>query len=89
MRDLGVQSSKEARDIILKKLKAGYGSKVKVNFSKIKLETDLARGRKLWMVEGDIKVRKWLFMKKSWHFTYFVDAEDGRVLIMRGKRAKP
>ncbi|MCD6325598.1 hypothetical protein J7L97_04835 [Candidatus Bathyarchaeota archaeon] len=53
---------------------------------KTNLETDLADGRKLWVVEGEIKVRRWLFLKKSWHFTYFVNAEDGRILIMRGKR---
>ena len=86
MYNLKVQSSKEAQDIIMKKLKAGYGRRVEVNFLKTMLETDLADGRKLWVVEGEIKVRRWLFLKKSWHFTYFVNAEDGRILIMRGKR---
>ena len=81
-----VQSPEEAQDIIMKKLKAGYGHKAEVNFLKTNLETDLANGRKLWVVEGEIKVRRWFFLKRSWHFTYFVNAEDGRVLIMRGKK---
>ena len=81
-----IQSSKEAQAIIVKKLKAGYGRGIKVRFLKTELETDLANGRKFWVVEGDVKVRRWFFLKKSWHFTYFVDAEDGRILIMRVKK---
>ncbi|HIE18269.1 TPA: hypothetical protein EYP75_00940 [Candidatus Bathyarchaeota archaeon] len=86
MYNLKVQNPREAQDIIMKKLKAGYGRRVEVNFLKTKLETDLADGRKLWVVDGEIKVRRWLFLKKSWRFTYFVNAEDGRILIMRGKK---
>jgi len=81
-----VQSPEEAQAIVLKKLRAGYGRRVEVNFLKTKLEMDSANGRKLWVVEGDIKVKRWLFLKKYWHFTYFVNAEDGRILIMRGKK---
>jgi len=81
-----VQRPEEAQDIIVKKLKAGYGRGMKVSFLKTELETDLADGRKFWVVEGELKVRRWLFLKRSWRFTYFVDAEDGRILIMRGKK---
>ncbi|RJS87848.1 hypothetical protein CW704_01495 [Candidatus Bathyarchaeota archaeon] len=88
MDNLKVQSPKEAQAIIMKKLRAGYGPKAKVKFLKTMLETDLANGRRLWVVEGDIKVRRWFFLKKSWHFTYFLSAEDGKVLIMRGRKAK-
>jgi len=83
-----VRNPKEAQDVILKKIKAGYGHKVRVYFLRTNLETDLADGRKFWVVEGKIKVKRLLFLEKSWHFTYFVSAEDGRILIMRGKRAK-
>jgi len=81
-----VQSSKEAQAIIMEKLKAGYGRRIKVNFSKTKLETDLANGKKLWVVEGYVQLKRWIFLKKSWHFTYFLDAENGRILIMRARR---
>lgn len=84
--NLRVQSPEEAQDIVLEKLKAGYGRGMEVNFLKTELETDLADGRKFWVVEGELKVRRWLFLKKTWHFTYFVDAEEGRILIMRGKK---
>jgi len=83
-----VQRSEEAQAIILEKLKAGYGPKAEVSFLKTELETDLTDGRKFWVVEGEVKVRRWLFLRRSWHFTYFLDAEKGRILIMRGRRAK-
>jgi len=86
MRNPKVQCPEEAQDIVLKKLKTGYGHRAEVNFLKTHLETDLSDGRKFWVVEGEVEVRRWLFLKKSWHFTYFLDAEEGRILIMRGKR---
>ena len=86
MRGYRVQSSKDAQAIILEKLKAGYGRKIRVNFLETNLETDLASGRRFWVVEGEIEIRRWLFLKRSLHFTYYLDAEDGRILIMRGKR---
>jgi len=86
MHNLKVKRPEEAQTIILKRLRAGYGHRMQVDFLKTELETDLADGRKFWVVEGEIKVRRWLFRKKSWRFTYFVNAEDGRILIMRGKK---
>jgi len=86
MHNLRVQRPEEAQAIIMRKLKAGYGRRAEISFLKTELETDLADGRKFWVVEGELKVRKWLFSKKSWRFTYFVDAKDGRILIMRGKK---
>jgi len=86
MDNFKVQSSEEAQAIIMEKLKAGYGRRIKVDFSKTELETDLADGKKLWVVEGYAQVKRWLFLKKSWHFTYFLDAENGRILIMRARR---
>lgn len=82
-----VQRPEEAQAIVLEKLKAGYGSRAEVSFFKTELEKDLSDGRKFWVVEGEVKVRRWLFLKRSWHFTYFLDAEKGRILIMRGKRS--
>ena len=81
-----VQSLEEAQEIVRRRVKAEFGSKVEVNFLKTTLETDLSNGKKLWLVEGNIQIRRWLFLKRVWHFTYFVNAEDGRILIMRVKR---
>jgi len=48
------------------------------------LETDLS-GRKFWVVEGIIHVRRWLFRRRRRRFTYYVDVENGKILIMRMK----
>jgi len=87
MRDR-VRGPEDAKKIILRKLRESYGYRIKVNFSKIRMETDLHSGRRLWMAEGALGVRRWLFIKKSWRFVYFIDAESGKVVIMRGKRYK-
>lgn len=81
-----VQRPEDAKKIILRKLRESYGRGIEVNFSKIRIEMDLHSGRRLWIVEGDASVRRWIFIKKSWHFTYFIDAENGKVVIMRGKQ---
>jgi hypothetical protein len=82
-----IQSPEEARAIIMEKLREGYGRNVSVDFLRSELETDLSDGRRFWVVEGRVHIRRWFFIRKSWHFTYFVDARDGRILIMRVKKA--
>jgi len=62
-----------------------YGNKVKVSFSKTEMETN-ACGRKFWFVEGEATVRRSLFRKKTWHFVYYVDADLGRISMMRGRK---
>jgi len=81
-----VQRPEDAKKIILRKLRESYGRGIEVNFSKIRIETDLHSGRRLWIVEGGVNVRRWFFIKKSWRFTYLIDAENGKVVIMRGKQ---
>ena len=81
-----VQSRDEAKATVLERLKSSYGGKMNVEFSRAELETVLS-GRKFWVVEGIIHVRRWLFRRRRRRFTYYyVDAESGKILIMRMKK---
>ena len=80
-----VQSHEDAMAIILERLRSSYGERLNVEFLRTKLETDLS-GRKLWVVEGIIHVRRWLFRRRQRRFTYYMDAENGKILIMRMKK---
>ena len=81
-----VQSREEANAIILDRLRSSYGRRVDVEFLRADLETDLASGRRLWTVEGIIHIRRWLFRRRRRRFIYYVDAENGKILIMRMKK---
>ena len=87
MDEVKVHSPDDAQAIIMKRLRASYGRGIHVEFLRSKLETDLADGKRFWVIEGVVHIRRWLFMRRSFYFTYFVDAGDGRILIMRVKRA--
>ena len=80
-----VQSRDEAKATVLERLKSSYGGKMNVEFSRAELETDLS-GMKFWVVEGVIHIRRWLFRRRQRRFTYYVDAENGQILIMRMKK---
>ena len=84
-KDAKIISPEEARAIIGEGLKSTYGKKVKVEFLRAELETDLS-GRKLWAVEGIIHVRRWPFRRKCRRFTYYMDAENGKILFMRMRK---
>ena len=80
-----VQSREGAKATVLKRLKSSYGERLNVEFLRAELETDLS-GRKFWVVEGVIHIRRWLFRRRHRRFTYYVDAENGKILIMRMKK---
>jgi len=80
-----VDSEHDAQAVVKQELRRSYGDRVKVNFSKTILETG-KNGGKLWVVEGDAEIKKWLFWKKNWHLTYYVDIHSGKIWIMRCRR---
>jgi len=84
---LDLEGSRQGRGeaIILERLRSSYGKKLNVEFLRAELETDLS-GRKLWVVEGTIHARKWLFRRRQRRFTYYMDVENGKILIMRMKK---
>jgi hypothetical protein len=55
----------DAQAFVKRKLHDEYGSRIEVSFSKTILETSVMDGPKLWVVEGDAKIRNWLFWKKT------------------------
>jgi hypothetical protein len=49
------------------------------------METN-AYGRRFWIIEGEATVRRSLFRKRMWHFVYYVDADLGKISMMRGRK---
>jgi len=86
MKGAKILSPEEARAIIGERLRSSYGKKLNVEFLRAELETDLADGKRLWVVEGVIHIRRWIFRRRRRRFTYYVDAENGKILIMRMKK---
>ena len=80
-----VQGREEAKAIILERLRSQLRQETERGVLRAELETDLS-GRKFWVVEGIIHVRRWLFRRRRRRFTYYVDAENGKILIMRMKK---
>ena len=81
-----IGNAADAQAAIRQKLQDEYGDKVEVAVSKAVLESNESDGGKLWLVEGDAKVRRGLFRKKKWHFTYYLDAAEGRIRIVRSSK---
>jgi hypothetical protein len=79
------RDSIHAQNVVKERLTEAYGKRIKVNFSETTFE-ESNDGRGFWLVEGDVAVNKWLFLRNVYHFLYYVDAETGRITIMRGKR---
>ncbi len=77
-----IGSAADAQAAIRQRLRDEYGAVAEVNISKTVLEQDESDGRELWVVEGDVEVRKRLFWKKKQHFTYFLDAVEGKIRIV-------
>ena len=86
MSEPGIRNALDAQGVVKRKLQDEYGRGADVSFSKTALETRVVNGRKFWVVEGNVKVRKKLFWKKMWHFTYYIDVDAGKISIMRGRR---
>lgn len=83
---LKIGSAADAQAAVRQKLQDEYGDKMEVAISNTVLESDESDGSKLWVVEGDAEVRKRLFGKKKWHFTYFLDPAEGKIRIVRSSR---
>jgi len=81
-----IGNAADAQAAVKQKLQDEYGDRVGVNISKTALESDWSDGSQLWAVEGDAEVRKGLFWKKRWHFTYFLDAAEGKIRIVRSSK---
>ncbi|KPJ59032.1 MAG: hypothetical protein AMJ46_12805 [Latescibacteria bacterium DG_63] len=81
-----IGNAADAQAAVKQKLQDEYGDRVGVNISKTALESDGSDGSQLWAVEGDAEVRKGLFRKKRWHFTYFLDATEGKIRIVRSSK---
>ena len=81
-----IGTAADAQETVEQKLRDGYGDKVEVSISNTTLESDELDGRRLWVVKGDAEVRRRLFRKKKWHFTYVLDAADGKMRIVRSSR---
>jgi len=81
-----IGSAADAQAAVRQKLQDEYGDKMEVAISKTVLESNESDGSKLWVVEGDAEVKKRLFRKKKWHFTYFLDPAEGKIRIVRSSR---
>lgn len=81
-----VERAEAAQEIVAQRLRKEYGGRVEVSFSKTTQVTRETDNRRFWVVEGVSKERKMLFRKKTWHFTYYIDADRGKISIMRGRR---
>ena len=81
-----IGSAADAQAAVRQKLQDEYGDKMEVAISKTVLESDESDGSKLWVVEGDAEVKKRLFWRKKWHFTYFLDPAEGKIRIVRSSR---
>ena len=81
-----IGNAADAQAAVRQKLQDEYGDKMKAAISKTALESDESDGSKLWVVEGDAEIKKRLFRKKKWHFTYFLDPAEGKIRIVRSSR---
>lgn len=81
-----IGSAADAQAAIREKLQEEYGERVAVNVLKTSLESDRSDGSSLWLVEGDAELKKGLFRRKRWHFTYFLDAAEGKIRIVRSSK---
>jgi hypothetical protein len=81
-----IESAADAQAAIRQRLQDEYGGEAEVNITKANLEQDESDGRELWVVEGDVEVRKRLFWRKKQHFTYFLDAVEGKIRIVSSSR---
>jgi len=81
-----IGTATDAQETIKQKLRDEYGDKVEVSISNTTLESDESEGRRLWVVKGNAEVRRRLFRKKKWHFTYFLDAAEGKIRIVRSSK---
>jgi hypothetical protein len=79
------RGSIHAQKVVKERLIEAYGNRIKVDFSETTFE-ESNDGRGFWLVEGNVAVKKWLFLKNVYHFLYYVDAETSRITIMRGRR---
>lgn len=81
-----VESAEAAQEIVAQRLQKEYGGRIKVSFSRTTQVTRVTDNRRFWVVEGVAKERKMLFRKKRWRFTYYIDMEQGKISMMRGRR---
>jgi hypothetical protein len=79
------RDSIHAQNVVRDRLIESYGNRIKVNFSETTFE-ESRDGKGFWLVEGNVAIKKWLFWKNAYNFLYYVDAETGRITIMRGRR---
>lgn len=87
-KELKVKTESEAQELVKEKIKESYhvdDHKVKVSYSKTNLETNTYEQR-FWVVEGEAIVKISLFRKKSWSFIYYVNADQGKISVMRSKK---
>jgi hypothetical protein len=79
------QNAIYAQEVVRERLTEAYGHGIKVDFSETLFE-ESKDGRGFWLVEGNVAVKKWLLLKKVYHFLYYIDTETGKITVMRGKR---